>query len=102
MLKAAGFDATVREVGSRDLYLQALSRAPRSRRSPSTSPTVTEFINEQATANATPVASGDVAGDRSARCKPLADKAGLTFGDPSQAADQNAFAVTKEFADKLG
>ena len=34
--------------------------------------------------------------------KPSGDKAGLTFGTPSAAQDQNAFAVTKAFADKYG
>ena len=32
----------------------------------------------------------------------LGDKVGLKFGEPSEAADQNAFAVTKAFADKYG
>jgi len=34
--------------------------------------------------------------------KPLAEQAGLVFGEPSEAADQNAFAVTQAFADQLG
>ena len=32
--------------------------------------------------------------------KALGDQVGLTFGTPSTASDQNAFAVTKAFADK--
>ena len=39
---------------------------------------------------------------RSRPCEPLATAAGLVFGEPSEAADQNAFAVTQEFADELG
>ncbi|MFB9545463.1 glycine betaine ABC transporter substrate-binding protein, partial [Micromonospora sagamiensis] len=32
----------------------------------------------------------------------VGEKAGLTFGTPSAAQDQNAFAVTKAFSDKYG
>jgi osmoprotectant transport system substrate-binding protein len=51
--------------------------------------------------DSTQVASGDVDATVQA-LQPLAEKAGLVFGEPSEAADQNAFAVTQEFADKLG
>ena len=34
--------------------------------------------------------------------EPVAEQAGLVFGEPAEAADQNAFAVTTEFADALG
>ena len=34
--------------------------------------------------------------------QPLAEQVGLVFGEPSEAADQNAFAVTQAFADELG
>jgi osmoprotectant transport system substrate-binding protein len=34
--------------------------------------------------------------------KPLAQEAGLQFGDPADAVDQNAYAVTTAFADKVG
>jgi len=98
VLKAAGFDASVREVGSRDLYLKALSQGTEIQAFPEYLATVTEFLDGDDTRT---VASGDV--DKTlAALKPLADKAGLTFGDPSKAVDQNAFAVTKEFADKVG
>ena len=47
------------------------------------------------------VASGDVQETLDA-LQPLAEEAGLTFGEPAEAVDQNAFAVTTEFADALG
>ena len=34
--------------------------------------------------------------------RPYAQQVGLVFGDPAKATDQNAFAVTQEFADNLG
>jgi osmoprotectant transport system substrate-binding protein len=59
---------------------------------------VTEFLEGD---DATAVASGDVQATLDA-LQPLAEQAGLTFGTPSEAVDQNAFAVTQEFADQLG
>jgi osmoprotectant transport system substrate-binding protein len=100
-LKAAGFDASVQTVGNRELYLKALESGE-IQVVPEYLSTVTEFLNkEQNGADAAPLASGDV--DATAgKLAPLADKAKLTFGKPSQAADQNAFAVTKKLADQLG
>jgi osmoprotectant transport system substrate-binding protein len=102
VLDAAGFDASVREVGNRDLYLPALISGTDLQVFPEYLATVTEALNAQLNgANPTPIASGDAQATRDA-LQPLADQVGLTFGTPSQAADQNAFAVTQEFADGLG
>ena len=98
VLKAAGFDATVREVGSRELYLAALEEGTEIQAFPEYLATATEFLEGD---DSTQVASGDVQKTLDA-LKPLADEAGLTFGDPSEAVDQNAFAVTTAFADQLG
>jgi osmoprotectant transport system substrate-binding protein len=98
VLKAAGFDASVREVGSRELYLAALEEGTEIQAFPEYLATATEFLEGDDT---TQVASGDVQATLEA-LKPLADEAGLTFGDPSEAVDQNAFAVTTAFADQLG
>jgi osmoprotectant transport system substrate-binding protein len=90
--------ATVREVGSRDLYLKALEQGKEIQAFPEYLATVTEFIEGN---DKTTIASGDV--DKTLKAlQPLATKAGLVFGDPSKAVDQNAFAVTTAFADKLG
>jgi osmoprotectant transport system substrate-binding protein len=101
VLKAAGFDASVQAVGNRDLYLKALE-AGQIQAFPEYLATVTEALNKDVNGpNATQVASGDVQKTLDA-AKPLAAQRNLTFGTPSDAADQNAFAVTKKFADKLG
>jgi osmoprotectant transport system substrate-binding protein len=99
VLKAAGFDASVQAVGNRDLYLKALE-AGDIQAFPEYLATVTEALNKQVNgASAAAVASGDVDATLT-KAKPLAQQEGLTFGTPSQATDQNAFAVTKAFADK--
>lgn len=97
VLQAAGFDATVQEVGNRELYLSAL-QAGEIQVFPEYLATVTEFLDGD---DSREVASGDVQ-ETVAALQPLAEEAGLVFGEPSEAADQNAFAVTQEFADQLG
>jgi osmoprotectant transport system substrate-binding protein len=102
VLGAAGFDASVREVGNRELYLPALISGSEIQVFPEYLSTVTEFLNRQANgAEAEPVASGDVQ-ETATALQPLAEQAGLVFGEPSEAADQNAFAVTQAFADQVG
>jgi osmoprotectant transport system substrate-binding protein len=98
VLKAAGFDASVREVGSRELYLEALKAGTEIQVFPEYLATATEFLDGD---EAKQVASGDVE-ETLAALQPLAEAAGLVFGDPSDAVDQNAFAVTQEFADQVG
>jgi osmoprotectant transport system substrate-binding protein len=99
-LKAAGFDATVQTVGNRELYLPALERGE-IQAFPEYLATVTDIIAKSIDPNAQPVATSD-ADETLAALQPLAQKVGLVFGEPAEATDQNAFAVTKEFADNLG
>jgi osmoprotectant transport system substrate-binding protein len=97
VLNAAGFEASVREVGSRDLYLKALTEGTEIQAFPEYLATATEFLEGD---DAHQVASGDV--DETLKAlAPLAQAAGLAFGEPSDAVDQNAFAVTTAFAEKL-
>ncbi|SOE00745.1 glycine betaine ABC transporter substrate-binding protein [Blastococcus haudaquaticus] len=98
VLGAAGFDASVREVGSRELYLQALIDGAEIQVFPEYLATVTEFLEGD---EANQVASPD-ADETLAALQPLAETNGLAFGTPSEAVDQNAFAVTQAFADELG
>ncbi len=99
-LKAAGFDATVQTVGNRELYLPALERGE-IQAFPEYLATVTDIIAKGIDPNTQPVATSD-AGATLTALQPLAQKVGLVFGEPAEATDQNAFAVTKEFADNLG
>jgi osmoprotectant transport system substrate-binding protein len=98
VLKAAGFDASVREVGSRELYLKALEGGTEIQAFPEYLATATEFLDAD---EAKQVASGDVDATLAA-LQPLAQAAGLAFGEPSEAVDQNVFAITTAFAEKVG
>jgi osmoprotectant transport system substrate-binding protein len=97
VLTAAGFQASVQTAGNRELYLPALERGE-IQVFPEYLATVTEFIEGD---DSTEVASGDVDATVEA-LTPLAEGVGLVFGEPAEAADQNAFAVTREFADQVG
>jgi osmoprotectant transport system substrate-binding protein len=100
-LDAAGFNATVQQIGNRELYEPSLEKGE-VQVVPEYAGTFTEFLNKKFNgASATPVASGDIEKTVTG-LKPLAEKAGLVLGKASKAADQNAFAVTKAFADKNG
>lgn len=100
-LKAAGFEASVRSIGNRELYEPALEKG-QVHIVPEYAGTLTEFLNQKVNGkDAPPAASSDLDKTMSALTE-LGDKRGLKFGKPSQAADQNAFAVTKAFADEHG
>ncbi|MCW2572640.1 MAG: Glycine betaine/choline-binding protein of an ABC-type transport system, partial [Frankiales bacterium] len=101
VLKAAGFDASVKPVTNREVYEPALERGD-IQVFPEYAGTLTEFLNKKENGpNATPLASTDITATVTA-LRGLADKKGLKVLDPAQAADQNAFAVTKTFATDNG
>ncbi|SEJ68651.1 glycine betaine ABC transporter substrate-binding protein [Demequina mangrovi] len=101
VLSDAGWDTEVRTIGSRETYLPALEGGE-IQVVPEYAATVTEYLNLAANgADADPVASGDVDATVTA-LEPLAADAGLVFGAPSEAQDQNAFAVTTAFSDEYG
>ncbi|CAN5310512.1 hypothetical protein BH20ACT5_BH20ACT5_04850 [soil metagenome] len=95
-LNAAGFDASVQSVGSRELYLPALQSGAEIQVFPEYVGTLTEYLNNDPD---NPVASGDLEATV-AELETLGEEAGLVFGEASEAADQNAFAVTQAFADE--
>jgi osmoprotectant transport system substrate-binding protein len=99
VLTAAGYQATVQQIGSRELYQPALEKGE-IQVVPEYAATMAEFLNGKANGKtATPVSSPEI--DKTmAALKTLGDKAGITFGKPAAAQNQNAFAVTREFADK--
>ncbi|MGH3664027.1 MAG: glycine betaine ABC transporter substrate-binding protein, partial [Micromonosporaceae bacterium] len=100
-LNAAGFDASVRTIGNRELYEPALEKGD-IHVVPEYAGTLAEFLNQKVNGkDAKPAASSDLDTTMEALIK-LGKERGLTFGRPSAAADQNAFAVTEAFADKHG
>ncbi|MGH3655350.1 MAG: glycine betaine ABC transporter substrate-binding protein [Micromonosporaceae bacterium] len=100
-LKSAGFTASVRTIGNRELYEPALEKGE-VHIVPEYVGTLTEFLNQKVNKKgAKPVASSDLDATMK-ELTALGGKVGLKFGKASAAADQNAFAVTKAFADEHG
>ncbi|MGC1215312.1 MAG: glycine betaine ABC transporter substrate-binding protein [Micromonospora sp.] len=98
-LTAAGYQVKVQTIGNRELYEPALEKGE-IQVVPEYAATMAEFLNTKANGkDAQPVSSPDLDKTVSA-LKTAGDKAGISFGKPAAAQDQNAFAVTKAFADK--
>ncbi|WP_029289537.1 glycine betaine ABC transporter substrate-binding protein [Cellulomonas sp. HZM] len=98
VLKSAGFDASSRTIGAREVYLPALEKGKDIQVVPEYAATLADFINGKVNGtDAASVATPDI--DKTvAALTPLAEKVGLTMGAASAAQDQNAFAVTAAFA----
>ncbi|MFE9654079.1 glycine betaine ABC transporter substrate-binding protein [Micromonospora sp. NPDC006431] len=98
-LTAAGYQVKVQTIGNRELYEPALEKGE-IQVVPEYAATMAEFLNTKANGkDAEPISSPEL--DKTVSALTAAgDKVGITFGQPSQAQDQNAFAVTKAFADK--
>ena len=100
VLNAAGFSASTKTVGPRPTYAPALSKGSDVTVVPDYLGSLTEYYNRLDNGpTAKPLASGDV--DKTlAALKKLAGKQNVVVGEPAEAQDQNAFAVTDAFADK--
>lgn len=100
-LTSAGYQVKVQQIGNRELYEPALEKG-QIQVIPEYAATMAEFLNAKANGkDAQPVSAPEV--DKTVGAlKGLGDKVGITFGTASAAQTQNAFAVTKEFADKYG
>lgn len=97
VLSSAGFDAQAQTIGARETYLPALQSGEIAV-VPEYAATLVTFLNAQVNgADAPSVASSDV-DETVAALVPLAEQSGLVVGAASAAQDQNAFAVTAEFA----
>jgi osmoprotectant transport system substrate-binding protein len=103
VLKKAGFDASVKPLGAREIVEPALEKGSANGGVdvvPEYLATFTEFLNTKENGtNAPPKATPDVNATLAA-AKDLAGKVGITVLTPSTAADENAFATTKDFATK--
>lgn len=99
VLTAAGYQASVQQIGNRELYEPALEKGE-IQVVPEYAATLADFLNTKVNgASAAAISSSDL--DKTMEgLKTVGAKVGITFGKPSAAQDQNAFAVTKEFADK--
>lgn len=101
VLRGAGYTVEVRTVGTRETYMPALQSGELDI-VPEYAATATEYLNKSINgAEAETIASGDVDATLAA-AEPLAEEAGIVFGEPSAAQDQNAFATTQGFVDAYG
>jgi osmoprotectant transport system substrate-binding protein len=102
ILGGAGYSTSVTTVENRELYEPSLEKGDIDV-VPEYAATLTEFLNAKVNGSAKalkkPLASADVAATVG-ELKKLAEPRGLTVLPAGKAVDQNAFAVTKEFAAK--
>ncbi|MFD4374177.1 ABC transporter substrate-binding protein [Streptomyces sp. NPDC058486] len=102
LLRDAGYSVSVTTVKNRELYEPALEKGEIDV-VPEYAATLAEFLNAKANGpkapEEKPVASGDVKATVDALRK-LAEPRGLKVLEAGEAVDQNAFAVSKEFAEK--
>nr|MDT0662665.1 glycine betaine ABC transporter substrate-binding protein [Micromonospora sp. DSM 115978] len=99
VLTAVGYEVKVQQIGNRELYEPALEKGE-IQVVPEYAATLAEFLNGKVNgANPPEISSSDLA-KTTAGLREVGQQSGLTFGEPSSAQNQNAFAVTREFADK--
>jgi osmoprotectant transport system substrate-binding protein len=99
VLNAAGYDASVKDVQSREVYEPALESGDLDVM-PEYAATMTEFLNVLDNgAKADPIASTDI-DETLAALKKIGADHGLVPLEAADATDQNAFAVRKDFAEK--
>ena len=97
LLENAGYSTSIKTVDTRELYEPALEKGQMDV-VPEYAATLAEFLNQKKNGpNAEPVASSDV-DDTVKALKKLAGPRGLKVLDAGKAVDQNAFAVSREFA----
>lgn len=104
LLEDAGYDVDITTADNREVYAQALE-AGEIDVVPEYAATMAEYLNTVINGpdapSESPVATNDV--DETVEAmRPLAEERGLQVLEPAQAADQNGFAVTQEFAEANG
>lgn len=97
VLDEIGYDADVREIGNRETYLPALTSG-QIHIVPEYAATFAEFLDGDVD---NVVASGDI-DETVTALGPLAEAEGLVIGQPADAQNQNAYAVTQGFVDQYG
>jgi osmoprotectant transport system substrate-binding protein len=98
VLEDAGYTVDMKLVGTRDVYMKQFPKDVDV--VPEYVAGIVDFLNTQQNgADAAPVSTHDAQETLDA-AKPLLDAAGITMLDPAEATDQNAFFVTKDFAEQ--
>jgi osmoprotectant transport system substrate-binding protein len=99
LLENAGYTVQTKLVTTRDVYLPELSKGSVDI-VPDYLAGITDFLNADANGADAPVVSSHDPQATLAALKPLAEAKGISILPPSDATDQNAFFVTKDFADE--
>lgn len=98
LLEKAGYTVTLKTASQREIYAPSLEKGEIDV-VPEYAATMAEYLNKAKNgAKAPAIATNDAATTVEAM-KPLAETKGLTVLEPSKAADQNGFYVTKKFSD---
>lgn len=104
LLEDAGYTVDISSAENREIYAQALE-AGEIDVVPEYAATMAEYLNAQINGpdapSESPVATND-ATETVEAMRPLAEERGLLVLEPAEAANQNGFAVTQEFADENG
>ncbi len=98
VLENAGYTVDVKLVDTRDVYLPQLKSGAVDV-VPDYLAGIADNLNAKANGVNAPSITKNSAEETLTALKPLADAAGITMLDPAKATDQNAFAVTKTFAE---
>jgi osmoprotectant transport system substrate-binding protein len=97
VLENAGYDVTVKTVGTRDVYVPSLSRGSIDV-VPDYLAGITDFLQAEENGADAPIVSSNDVEKTLAALKQLAEPRGISVLQPSSATDQNAFFVTQDFA----
>jgi len=100
-LTAAGYTVKVQQIGNRELYEPALEKGDIDV-VPEYAATLATFLSGKIDGKDAKDPSSPDLDTTMTNLKALGGKAGLAFGTPSAAQDQNAFAATTAFSDKYG
>ena len=99
LLKNAGYSVDIKTVTTREIYEPALENGQIDI-VPDYAATFTEFLNHKVNGPSAPAVATSNKDTTLVQLNKLAKPRGLTALEPSDAADENAFAVTKDFAAK--
>jgi osmoprotectant transport system substrate-binding protein len=99
VLENAGYDVTVKTVTTRDIYIPSLESGDVDI-VPDYLAGITDFLQATDNGENAPIVSSNDVDKTLAALKKLAEPHGISVLQPSSATDQNAFFVTKDFADQ--
>jgi osmoprotectant transport system substrate-binding protein len=99
LLEKAGFKVTVKTVASQEIFQSSLEKGSIAV-VPEYAATYANSMQTEVTGTQSPDAASPDLDTTVANLEKYLPKKGLSHLDPAQAVDQNAFAVTKDFADK--